>query len=880
MQMHVALLMQLLEKLDCLDLKNVKIVFDILCILTCENSQDSLSGFKNEIHIFIRKLLSSSERTVKHRGIISALVMVKHMASVDPDLDTSCSIDESLSIIDIPENNAKEAAFLVELINTCTGNCPELLGLFYDQLASILASPYYFDKYFLYWLYDTSTSHFKELFITDTVPDSKNDFTFTMQYASCDSEEMFPLAVDIASYTIWKKSDTILLLAPFFRVVRLLHSRQHNENLSTLDDLLICGIVLPDVSDPETLDFEGTKQVVDCLFHSANWIRELISAFVTQKNVTTQLRVVQRLKDLIHIEEKINNFLNYVPGHNLPVSYFESLMNTSKQVVKAEVQSNKNPRKKLKSSSIINETAATTAGTQPASKPRKGTKASKVPTSKIQYREIDTDVIILMKYPLIIDNEERHNSSQSISLNLEEVKFLLEDFKTKISILTENRDISLRHLNDVIPEHFIKDSVHIFPYINDYLDVIVKHIGYLMKNMDDRQDLPSWFTEEALNVKLCFGYLLNIFYLVFKWPGFQMSSNLDLLKQLLKALTSKNSQAVYSVGKLITDFVLRLGMYTKECSHLSQAVHLIRTMEVMYQIVMPNEEIKKKMAKTAEILLNRRWYSYDGNLDKGKECNENINILIRISLCTFNVKKTYGLVETIRAQVEDLTSNTDCLTSLMAINKQNFHVFYLGLCNVLLESVKTEVHHLTNKQHLELWNNVAHTMQSLKEIAKSIETRANLVCFLKKSVAILKVFLSHGVPILEIMLKNKPTEVSGIFRTLQESTRYLHSLCCESKVNKDARVVTYIPAFRHILESLVYRVKAALVANNLSEVFILGSLKNKRLDGKELSQESESSSTGDADDTYEHLPSDNEDISIIVDESTVDTESHNSEVYN
>lgn len=96
-------------------------------------------------------------------------------------------------------------------------------------------------------------------------------------------------------------------------------------------------------------------------------------------------------------------------------------------------------------------------------------------------------------------------------------------------------------------------------------------------------------------------------------------------------------------------------------------------------------------------------------------------------------------------------------------------------------------------------------MQGLMSIAKAQETKTNLSTFLKKSIGILKVFLSEGIPVLELMLRSKPDEVVDIFKTMQTSTRFLHHLCCYSKLTKDSSLMVYVPKFRLILETLVYR---------------------------------------------------------------------------
>lgn len=138
-------------------------------------------------------------------------------------------------------------------------------------------------------------------------------------------------------------------------------------------------------------------------------------------------------------------------------------------------------------------------------------------------------------------------------------------------------------------------------------------------------------------------------------------------------------------------------------------------------------------------------------------------------------------------------------------SKQIFIIKLKSLLSNFCFRVKTEVQSLTNSEHLVLWNTTALTMQGLMTIAKAQETKTNLSCFLKKSIGILKVFLTHGIPILEITLRSKPDDVVTIFKTMQNSTRFLHHLCCYSKLTKDASLMAFVPKFRLTLETLVYR---------------------------------------------------------------------------
>nr|CAI5860802.1 unnamed protein product [Callosobruchus analis] len=349
LQQHTVLLMRLLEKLDSFSLRDLKEVFEILCSLTCgEDADDSMSGLRDEIHMIVRKQLHSTKKCIKLRGIISAVVMARHIALVSQERDVEVP-KGILNIDQLPRGAARDAAAILELASASISGCPELIGLYYDQLSAMLLPNTYFEPYFLAWLHDTSTVNFNEKYLIDTVPNAVNDILFSSQYALNRTDEMYDLVqVNIGGLTL-SNDTSVQLLAPHFRLLRLLNYRQQNGDLSSIDALLGSSVILPNVDDFDDLDSDQAKQVADCLFHCANWFRELVSGFVTQKSKRIRAKVAERLQDLIEMEEKLNKCLARCPEHKLPSSYFDSVHELNRTISPAKKDNKvRNPRKKLK----------------------------------------------------------------------------------------------------------------------------------------------------------------------------------------------------------------------------------------------------------------------------------------------------------------------------------------------------------------------------------------------------------------------------------------------------------------------------------------------------------------------------------------------------
>ncbi|KAJ8914604.1 hypothetical protein NQ315_017309 [Exocentrus adspersus] len=718
-----------------------------------------------------------------------------------------------LSFDDDPHSLTQEQALVLRDLDKCFSDSPERVYEFVRGLKAVCKKEKYFKKALLpTWLKRNTDSD--DSFLTSVKIQQDSLFRILLKSNHIQKDVINILLDEIAAVASKEEEDTSWL--------RLL--------------LNCCGVIMPDVEDASDLDPEQVTLVADCLFHCINWFRELINGYVTQKNKKMRVKAAQRLQDIIDLEKRLYECMERAPDHKLPVSYFDSTTEMQKQMTSPLKADKKGSKKKFKSAAVVSQGNDTVASTSAAPVPVKKKKpVVKTQEFQVHFREMDSDLVVLLRYPLRFDEQDPSQfTSYTCSLNIDQVKFILGDYVAKLRALTEGKNIGLSHLNVVAPISIISDSVIILPNIDMHLKVILKKINKLLEITDGRHDLPDMYTEEAIKTKTCFGYILDIFYLTFNWAGFQFSTNRELLKNILKSIRPIQTQTANTANRLVVELLNRFACFHEQCLQLSHAVSLIKTMEALCVLTGSSPEVEKKITTVTEKLLGNRWYN-----SKGKECNTNISILVKVYLKHTDVKTLGKLVGTLEEQASTLNTKEDCLHMLASIDKQNLHIFYAGICNALLNRVKVEIQSLTNHQHLVLWRTVAMTMQSLMVVSKLRETNTILATFLKKSIGILNVFLSQGIPILEIMLRSKPDEVVEIFKMMQNNTRYLHTLCCYSKLKKEKSLMALVPKFRMTLETFVYRAKAALVANNCSTAFWIGNLRNKDLHGDEiLSQDS------------------------------------------
>lgn len=124
---------------------------------------------------------------------------------------------------------------------------------------------------------------------------------------------------------IFRAISSILVLAPLFKLVRVLHMQRYEGSLEIINALLGCAIILPKFFEDPNLDalfydYDETmqKKILDMYFHCVNWIRETVSSFATQREPMIRKKVLQRLVELIDIEYKLRQLLLKAPRDYTP----------------------------------------------------------------------------------------------------------------------------------------------------------------------------------------------------------------------------------------------------------------------------------------------------------------------------------------------------------------------------------------------------------------------------------------------------------------------------------------------------------------------------------------------------------------------------------
>lgn len=832
-----------LDRMDVIALNEVREIMNLICGLaySFENSI-----IKDDIYIMIRKQLGSSNPRVKIQGIIAAVYSVKYVATMPSDNEPHDDISETSksASIHLPDGDVKEACLLIELISRSTKQFPDLICFYYDELSNVISATSNMNEQFLDWLTKTVIDNFTTDFIVDSMStDSINDIKITVQYCLNEEEETHSfLALNIAELTLQQKDGIdIRTLAPLFQLVQSVQSKKSGGQLSSIDALLGCPIIMPvvDIDLIENIDVQSMHGVLDCLFHCANWFRELLKTFSAQDEDLDKV-----LKRVLHLEEVEKNIVQIILKLNSPYSPPNVTFNINKYIGERNEKPNALSEANMKGKIELIE--------------------------NLPFRPLNMNIIQLFNNDLVDDSHS--------GLNIKMFKFLL---KATISILEgvliskiKRKTFLTKHESNVYDskkaEKYATSICEMLPKLVSHMDFIIEYIN--RNNKESTEDgLKFVMSTEFVDHLISLEYIYNLLNVYFKWIGFR--NNNALLKSALRCIviSSKHStKDMLSLKDLVVLAVKILNNHEKLCLQLSTAVSLLVVMTTIANLC-ESGSVLLILRDIASKFLKFNWKTLDGTPERGLHFNNSIDNITAIYFLNSELTDLLLLTEELTSEVLCLKNRHTTLDSFKCFNKTNFSILYKNIGTAIYNGSKIKIDKgIEESEHLKLWKNVAITMQNMTKIVKILENRSNLSTFLKRSLLILKLFLSHGLPVIEKQLKNHTENVLETISLFQKTTRFLQSLCLHSLLKKDIALMNNIPQMRQILETLICKMKAILAANNCSEAFWLGNLKNKNIHGEVIPSLSE---TQESSDDEEQLPEDDEQLLSSDDELNANSNS-------
>ncbi|XP_030276612.1 Fanconi anemia group D2 protein isoform X2 [Sparus aurata] len=903
MALYAVFVKGILDYMDNLTPQQIRRLFHLLSRLAFGQQQQG-SHIQDDIHIVIRKQLSSTVPKYKRIGIIGAVMIVGSMGALRVK---GKEVKQNGSL---PPETFRQVTALLELVKSSSESSPEAAALYYDELANLIQSTT-LDPQVQESIANSVVDDFQVDFVVDVEPEISGSFPFpanVMYNLEDQSKEgiainLLPLLAEDIQNKEKQQSQTQkshkrvspLCLSPFFRLLRLCEEKQHHGDLEEIDGLLGCPLILTDMDIMEKMESLSKAErefLCSLLFHTINWFREVINAFCTQKEVEMKMKVMTRLQNITYLQTLLEKALAVTPGYVPPVANFDGestdgiILSSNGPMNKAKKDGTGKKRKasgknSSESSSQLEEgTEVDKSLQEPPEKEKE--KEIRPGVSLVSYRpffrELDTEVLSMLQCGLLsrslLDSELHTKVREEVLLGSAELVFLLADMQRKLEFsLTAapakrapflkgrtDKSVGFSHLQQRSSKDVASYCVQLLPALCSHLENCHNHFQTLLSENNGMVDGPATDVHEHELMSSGYQLLLQVLNTTFSWSGFSQPGQRSLLKKALGVLAGrlKEGGAELAMEQLVKHSFEYLLNFRSTVPSLSTALFLSQLLSTVSEKGGNPAAYREQTASLAKHFLSQEWVTASGERERGSKFNEVLHSVLSIYL--EHVDDVIKAVEEITGEgIRELlsASKNESSSSWPTLNRQTFLVFYKVLMAELekatrkIPPVKICDSSETQSEKLLKWNLAVRVFHMLLNLVKVFDSRLVLNVCLKYGRLFLETFLKLAMPLLDNSFKRHKEDVQNLLKTFQLSTRQLHHMCGHSKNSQDMSLTNHVPALKKSLELFVYRVKAMLTLHNCQEAFWIGNLKNRNLKGEEiLSQRSKESEDDDEEEAH------------------------------
>ncbi|XP_061473744.1 Fanconi anemia group D2 protein isoform X2 [Rhineura floridana] len=897
---YAVFLKSIVDYMDNLSPHQIRKLFHILSMLAFSQGHKS-SHIQDDMHMVIRKQLSSTIPKYKRIGIIGAVTMVGSMAA-----KRSKENGQLLERAQLNKEQRRQITSLLELVCSCCGQVPQALSLYYDELANLIQKGN-LDFQILEWIEDSVKEDFERDFVTILLPTEDSAFLFPVKalYSLEDDKSEGTIAInllpllsqsylsknvdEIAAKSQDKRVVSLVCLPPFFRLLRLCMAELNNGSLDDIDAVLGCPLHLTNLEVGGKLDSLSKQErefLCSLLFHALNWFREVVNAFCQQEDPEIKGRVLTRLQNITELQCLLGKCLAASPGYVPPLANFDSETSERVPVINAigatkKKSKGQNPKKSgnSKNSSVdtsqLDENMEANQPEAETSQPEKGSpeKEPGTPWVLLQsysayFHELDLEVFTLLHSGLltksVVDTEMHTKTSEVVQIGPAELLFLLEDLSRKLEHRLipaaakrapffkgkGRRNVGFSHLCQKSPQEVTECAIELLKPLCNHMENMHNYFQALITESHGVVDGPGVNIQEHHLMSSCYQRLLQVFHLLFAWSGFSQYENHSLLKSGLHVLAHrlKPGERDLPLEELLSQSFKYLINFQHSVPNIYCALNLTQLLLVIIEKSVANLK-NNEIASITKRFLCQSWVQPSGIRQKGTQFNDALHTLFCIYMeHTDNILKaiedisSIGIPELIHSSKDGYSSTYPTLT------RQTFPVFFRVMMVQLESSVRSiSAGKPSDSSEVQLekllnWNMAVRDFHILVNLVKVFDSRPVLSVCLKYGRLFVETFLKLGMPLLDCSFKKHREDVQSLLKTLQLSTRQLHHMCGHSKIHQDTGLTSHVPLLKKSLELFVYRVKAMLALNHCQEAFWVGILKNRDLQGEEiLSQASQSS---------------------------------------
>ncbi|XP_061689919.1 Fanconi anemia group D2 protein isoform X2 [Syngnathoides biaculeatus] len=877
----------ILDYLDNLTPQQIRRLFHLLSRLAFGPQQGS--HIQDDMHIVIRKQLSSTVPKYKRIGIIGGVMIIGSMGALVP----KCKDTPNSSL---PPETFRQLSSLLELVQSSSETSPEAAALYCDELANLIQTST-LDPQVQEKISQRVLDVFQGDFVVDLGPEISGSFPFParVMYDLDEDESQGGIAINLMpllandmfsraeQHSRAKDNKSSLCLSPFFRLLRFCEEKQNQGDLEEIDALLGCPLILTDMDVVEKIDSLSKVErefICTLLFHTINWFREVVNAFCKIKDKEMKMKVMTRLQNITYLQTLLEKALAGTPGYVPPVANFDGettdviLPSTTAPVNKTKKdgtgKKRKTPGKNSSEGSSQMEDKIEEETQQEPEKEKEKEKEARQGVNLASYRpffrELDLEMLSVLQCGLqarsTLDSEL---NTKEVLLGPSELVYLLEDMLRKVEFrLTASsakrvpflkaradKSIGFSHLQQKSPKDIASFCIQMLPALCSHLESCHNHLQSLLSNNDGIVDGPGIDAQEHQLISSCYQLLLKVFNSILSWSGFSHPNHRGLLKKALQVFAGrlKDGEDELNLELLVKHSFNYLLNFRSTVPNLSSALSLSQLLTTVSEKGGNAPAYREQTASLARSFLNQSWVTISGEKQRGTKFNEALHAVLSTYL--EHVDDVLKAVEEIAnegfPQIIN-ASKDESSSSWPTLSRQTFVVFYKVLMAELEKSVRKipsgKISDNSEAQSLKLltWNLAVRDFHILVNLVKVFDSRPVLNVCLKYGRLFLESFLKLGMPLLDCSFKRHKEDVQSLLKTFQLSTRQLHHMCGHSKIHQDTSLTNHVPALKKSLELFVYRVKAMLTLNNCQEAFWMGNLKNRNLKGEEiLSQRTEES---------------------------------------
>ncbi|NXP23014.1 FACD2 protein, partial [Scytalopus superciliaris] len=755
--LHTSLLLRyatfvktILDSTQKLNPCQIRKLFYILSTLAFSQRQEG-SYIQDDMHMVIRKWLSSTVPNHKQMGIIGAVTMIGSMA-----LKRSEGDGGSLERPELNSERDGQLSTLLDLVGFCCEQKPEVLALYYDELANLIEKQKgNLDLQLLEEFGKSLVEDFPSDFVVDLNPTVDGSFLFPVKslYNLDEDQSQEAIAINLlplvsqselgrvtgGASSQSKRAVSPMCLSPCFRLLRLYTAEQNSGSLEEIDALLGCPLYLTDLEVEGKLD-SLSKEERECLcsllFYALNWFREVVNAFCQQQDAEMKGKVLTRLQNITELQNVLGKCLAATPGYVPPPATFDSEASEATSSVNAAGPVRKRSGRKKKAdgskagSADRSQADDSSEGNQPdtelseleksAADREAGHPLAQLQSYRPYFRELDLEVFNVLHCGLltksVLDTEMHTEAREVVQLGPAELCFLLDDLCWKLEhVLTSGstrrvpfpkastaagngllqergyKDIGFSHLCQRSPKEVAMCVVNLLKPLCKHMENMHNYFQVIVQNQGV-EDEPGVNIQEHQLMSSCYQQLLLTFRSLFAWNGFSQHENTDLLRSALQVLADR-----LKPGE--TEFLLHEELISESFQYLlnfQQSVPSFQCAYILTQLLIAIAEKpvaswkKQKMASLAKKFLCQSWVKPSGDREKGSQFNNALHTLLCVYLeHTDNILKAIEEISSVGVPELINSAKDGCSSTYPTLSRQTFPVFFRVMMAQLESSVKS-----------------------------------------------------------------------------------------------------------------------------------------------------------------------------------------------